>query len=339
MSPNTTTKLSSQATVKKSLLRPILKNTMLTLAIAAVAVPMSGCGSDDDDDVHQVAPTQNIVEIAADTSNLTLLSAALEASDLDNVLAASDTQYTVFAPTDEAFTELLGELGVSADELLDNKQLLTQVLTYHVLPSAVVKAADIPYGDSIETVNGQAFTISDANVIMDASQDTSDIIDTDILATNGVIHIIDDVLVPTDKSIVDLVLATDSLSILKEAVIAADLVNALDAGDANFTVFAPSNAAFEAALAELNMSKAELLANKALLTAVLKYHVIANDRVFASEIMKGEQAMLAGGNISFDENKDITDARGRKAKVTLANQQADNGVVHVIDKVLLPATD
>lgn len=315
-----------------------LKTTLLSLSIAAAALPMSGCFGDDDDDTHEVAPTQNIAQIAADNDSLTVLNAALEASDLDEVLAATDTQYTVFAPTDDAFAELLGELNLSSDELLADKDLLTQVLTYHVVPSAVVKAADIPYGDSIETVNGQAFTISEANVIMDASNDTSDIIDTDILATNGVIHVIDDVLVPTDKSIVDLAAETDSLSILKEAVVAAGLADTLADDSANFTVFAPTNDAFEAALTELKISKEELLEDTELLGQILKYHVINNDRIFASEIMAGEQSMLDGNSISFAEDKTITDGKDRTASVVIANVQADNGVVHVIDNVLLPAS-
>ena len=210
------------------------------------------------------------------------------------------------------------------------------VLTYHVIPNMTVKAADIPYGDSIETVNGQAFSISDANIIMDASGDTSKIIKTDVLATNGVIHLIDDVLLPTDKSIVDLTVATEDLSILKEAVVASGLADALADEDADLTVFAPNNAAFAKLLAELDISKEQLLQDKPLLTKVLTYHVIEDDRVFASEIMAGSQEMLEGSSITFDAKKQITDGRNRTSNIVTANIQANNGVVHVIDTVLLP---
>lgn len=315
----------------------MLKRTLLSLALAMTVLPLAACNDDDNDfSVVVEAPTQNIAEIAAENKDLTILNAALKASGLDKVLMSLEDEFTVFAPTDAAFAELLEELDVTSEELLANKELLTMVLTYHVIPNMTVKAADIPYGDSIETVNGQAFSISDANVIMDASGDTSKIIKTDVLATNGVIHLIDDVLLPTDKSIVDLAVATEDLSILKEAVVAAGLADALANEDADFTVFAPNNAAFAKLLAELNISKEQLLQDKPLLTKVLTYHVIEDDRVFASEIMAGSQEMLEGSSITFDDKKQITDGRNRTSNIVTANIQANNGVVHVIDTVLLP---
>lgn len=315
----------------------MLKRTLLSLALAMTVLPLAACNDDDNDfSVVVEAPTQNIAEIAAENKDLTILNAALKASGLDKVLMSAEDEFTVFAPTDAAFTELLEELDVTSEELLADKELLTMVLTYHVIPNMTVKAADIPYGDSIETVNGQAFSISDANVIMDASGDTSKIIKTDVLATNGVIHLIDDVLLPTDKSIVDLAVATEDLSILKEAVVAAGLADALADEDADLTVFAPNNAAFAKLLAELNISKEQLLQDKPLLTKVLTYHVIEDDRVFASEIMAGSQEMLEGSSITFDAKKQITDGRDRTSNIVTANIQANNGVVHVIDTVLLP---
>ena len=315
----------------------MLKRTLLSLALAMTVLPLAACNDDDNDfSVVVEAPTQNIAEIAAENKDLTILNAALKASGLDKVLMSSEGEFTVFAPTDAAFAELLEELDVTSEELLADKELLTMVLTYHVIPNMTVKAADIPYGDSIETVNGQAFSISDANIIMDASGYTSKIIKTDVLATNGVIHLIDDVLLPTDKSIVDLAVATEDLSILKEAVVAAGLADALADEDADFTVFAPNNAAFAKLLAELDISKEQLLQDKPLLTKVLTYHVIEDDRVFASEIMAGSQEMLEGSSITFDAKKQITDERNRTSNIVTANIQANNGVVHVIDTVLLP---
>ncbi len=315
----------------------MLKRTLLSLALAMTVLPLAACNDDDNDfSVVVEEPTQNIAEIAAENKDLTILNAALKASGLDKVLMSSEGEFTVFAPTDAAFAELLEELDVTSEELLADKELLTMVLTYHVIPNMTVKAADIPYGDSIETVNGQAFSISDANIIMDASGDTSKIIKTDVLATNGVIHLIDDVLLPTDKSIVDLAVATEDLSILKEAVVAAGLADALADEDADFTVFAPNNAAFAKLLAELNISKEQLLQDKPLLTKVLTYHVIKDDRVFASEIMAGSQEMLEGSSITFDAKKQITDGRDRTSNIVTANIQANNGVVYVIDTVLLP---
>lgn len=138
--------------------------------------------------------TQSIGEMAAGNENLTILTEALQAAEIDNMMM-TDGQYTVFAPTDAAFAALLTKLGITKEELLADKELLTGVLTYHVVPM-VVKAADIPYGNAIETTNGQTFSISDANVITDASGNSANITATDMTATNGVVHVIDTVLLP-----------------------------------------------------------------------------------------------------------------------------------------------
>ena len=145
------------------------------------------------DDMNMEA-TQTIAEIATNNDNLTILTAALKSAGLDTMLM-EDTKYTVFAPTDDAFAPVLEKLGVTKDELLANKDLLKTVLPYHVVPMEV-KAADIPYGTDIETANGKTISISDANVITDATDNTANITGTDIMATNGVIHTIDTVLMP-----------------------------------------------------------------------------------------------------------------------------------------------
>lgn len=145
------------------------------------------------DDMNMEA-TQTIAEIAANNDNLTILTAALQSAGLDTMLM-EDTKYTVFAPTDDAFAPVLEKLGVTKDELLANKDLLKTVLPYHVVPMEV-KAADIPYGTDIETANGKTISISEDNVITDATGNTANITGTDIMASNGVIHTIDTVLMP-----------------------------------------------------------------------------------------------------------------------------------------------
>lgn len=144
----------------------------------------------------ETAATQSIAELAAGNENLTILTAALKAAGLDTMMMDAG-EYTVFAPTDDAFAAVLTKLGVTKDELLANTDLLKTVLPYHVVPM-VVKAADIPYGTDIKTVNGQTISISDANVITDASGNTANIIGTDMMATNGVVHVIDTVLLPKE---------------------------------------------------------------------------------------------------------------------------------------------
>lgn len=142
----------------------------------------------------EVAATQTIGEMAAGNENLTILTAALQAAGLDGMMMEAG-EYTVFAPTDDAFAALLTKLNITKEELLADQATLKSVLPYHVVPM-VVKAADIPYGTAIETANGQTITISDANVITDASGNTANIVGTDMMATNGVVHVIDTVLLP-----------------------------------------------------------------------------------------------------------------------------------------------
>ena len=142
----------------------------------------------------EVAATQTIGEMAAGNENLTILTAALQAAGLDGMMMEAG-EYTVFAPTDDAFAALLTKLDITKEELLADQATLKSVLPYHVVPM-VVKAADIPYGTAIETANGQTITISDANVITDASGNTANIVGTDMMATNSVVHVIDTVLLP-----------------------------------------------------------------------------------------------------------------------------------------------
>ncbi|MGO1966544.1 MAG: fasciclin domain-containing protein [Moraxellaceae bacterium] len=146
------------------------------------------------DMMDEAAATQTIAEIAADNENLTILTAALQAAGLDTMLM-EEAEHTVFAPTDDAFEPVLESLGVTQEELLADTDLLEKVLPYHVLASEVL-AADIPYGTDIETANGATISISEDNVITDATGNTANITGTDIMATNGVVHTIDAVLMP-----------------------------------------------------------------------------------------------------------------------------------------------
>ena len=146
------------------------------------------------DPMAETAATQTIAEIAAGNENLTILTAALQAAGLDTMLM-EETKHTVFAPTDDAFAPVLEKLGITKEELLANTELLKTVLPYHVLAMEVL-AADIPYGTDIKTANGATISISEDNVITDATGNTANITGTDIMATNGVVHTIDAVLMP-----------------------------------------------------------------------------------------------------------------------------------------------
>ena len=312
-----------------------MKHARILFALAAAAT-LVACG-DDKDDTTNTGPTQDIVQLAQGNPDLSILVEAVGAAELAATLQGAGP-YTVFAPTNAAFASLLTELNVSKAELLANKPLLTAVLKYHVLTSKVAKA-DIPLGKAITPFGGGFFKIETSGadvIIQDGRNRTAKITATDIAAKNGLVHVIDRVILPADKDIVDTALALPDFSILAEAVQAADLVTTLK-GAGPFTVFAPTNEAFANLLGELNVTKAQLLANKALLTEVLTYHVLAA-RVLEADVTPGDQPnTVQGENFSISSGFVVTDKRARTANITATDVFTSNGVIHVLDKVILPS--
>ena len=313
---------------------------------------LAACGNDDDKAAPDApAAPVSIVATAQATPALSTLVAAVQFASDNNDLAdllSSPGTLTVFAPTNEAFDALAVELTGSASahgaDLLTaaNKPLLRSVLKYHVL-ATTVRAADIPLGRAITTAEGSVLQIKAGTppAIVDGRNRTSRITTTDIAASNGVVHLIDKVILPPDKTIVQTAQALAAaspaqFSILVEAVVAADLATTLS-GAGPFTVFAPTDAAFAALLTELSVTKQQLLANKALLVKVLTYHVVPA-RVFAAEVPVGMPiTTVETEKLTVDSTRTITDARSRKANIVGTDVQASNGVIHAIDKVLLPA--
>jgi len=221
--------------------------------------------------------------------------------------------------------------------LLADKPLLTAVLTYHVVP-AKVPAASVPVGKAITSVQGGVFKIESTGglKITDGRNRVANITATDVAASNGVIHVIDKVILPANKDIVATAQSLPDFSILVEAVVAAGLVSTLQ-GTGPFTVFAPTNAAFAALLGELGVSKEALLANKPLLTKVLTYHVVAG-RVLKADVPVGAAIpTVQGETFTVNASLKITDRRGRQAGIVATDVFTSNGVIHVIDKVILPA--
>ncbi len=156
----------------------------------------------------------------------------------------------MFAPTNDAFAALLAELGITKAQLLADKPMLTAVLQYHVLPTAVARSQVQP-GRPITPLAGGFFKADAAGgslVITDGRNRKSSIVATDLTALNGLIHTVDRVLLPADRNIVQTAVATPAFSILVEAITAANLAGTLS-GRGPFTVFAPTDAAFGALLA------------------------------------------------------------------------------------------
>jgi len=305
------------------------RTVLMAAAAGASATLLQACGGGDD------APHRNIVELAQSNPDLSILVEAVVAAGLAPTLSTGSL--TVFAPTNAAFAALLTELGVTKDALLANKTLLTAVLTYHVLGTTVPRAS-VPLGKAITPVGGGFFKVEAAGTglrITDGRNRTSNITATDIQASNGVVHLVDKVLLPADKDIVVTASALPDFSILVEAVVAAGLVPTLK-GTGPFTVFAPTNAAFAALLTELGVTKQALLANTALLTSVLTYHVVPG-RVLKAEVpVNTAITTVQGQTFTINASLAITDSRGRQSSIVATDVFTSNGVIHVVDKVLLP---
>ncbi|MCS6847517.1 MAG: fasciclin domain-containing protein [Anaerolineae bacterium] len=276
--------------------------------------------------------TKDIVETALAAGSFNTLATALQAAGLVDTLKG-EGPFTVFAPTDEAFAKLDKAL---LESLLkpENKDKLTAILTYHVVPGKVT-AADVAKLTEAKTVQGEEITIKvDAGGVM---INDAKVITADVAASNGVIHIIDTVILPpsmaTESTIADKVATTGLFETLATALQAAGLVDTLK-GEGPFTVFAPTNEAF----AKLDKALLESLLkpeNKDKLTAILTYHVVPG-KVTAADVAKFTSAKtVQGEEVAIKVENDTVILNG-VAKVTSADVMVGNGVIHVIDAVILP---
>jgi transforming growth factor-beta-induced protein len=276
------------------------------------------------DEMADEGMMQSIVDIAVEDGRFTTLVAALQAADLAETLAG-DGPFTVFAPTDDAFA-MLPEGTVEA--LLADIPALSNILTYHVVGGQVL-AADVVGLSSAETLQGQFLDIAaDANGVM---IDSSNVVITDILGSNGVIHVIDSVLLPESRSIVEIAVEDGRFTTLVAALQAAGLDDTLS-GAGSFTVFAPTDDAF----GKLPAGTIDaLLADIPQLTDILLYHVV-DGKVMAQDVVGLEDAETLQGTtfmILFDGG---TVKLNGDSNVIITDIEAFNGVIHVIDSVLLP---
>lgn len=172
-------------------MQDLAKRRFLQWSIAATAAAtLAACGGSDD----PPAPALDVVGVAQSDPQFSILVEAVVAAGLVTTLQGPGP-FTVFAPTNAAFAALLTELGISKEALLANQALLTQVLTYHVVPGRILKAA-VPLDTPIATVQGETFSVNSALQITDRRGRVANITATDVLATNGVVHVIDKVILP-----------------------------------------------------------------------------------------------------------------------------------------------
>lgn len=280
------------------------------------------------------AATKDIVDTAAGAGNFKTLVAAVQAAGLVDTLKGTGP-FTVFAPTDDAFAKVPKFL---TDKLLTApyKGELGLILKYHVL-SGNVKAADVLNKTSTpDTVLGAKLDVngSGGKVVINGS---TNVTTPDVAATNGTIHAIDGVLLPT---IADTAIGYDDGTTTFKTLVAALTAGELAAtlgGPGPYTVFAPTDAAF-AKIPKATLDNLLLPANKAQLQAILKLHVIAGNPVYEKDVAAGNVNTL-GGPVAITitgSNVELSANGGGKAKVILTDLPASNGVTHVIDTVILP---
>jgi transforming growth factor-beta-induced protein len=295
----------------------MMKTQIFSLALAAV----TSMGS------FAFAADKDIVDTAVGAGSFKTLAAALGAADLVGALKGAGP-FTVFAPTDEAFAKLPAG---TVENLLkpENKAKLAAILTYHVV-SGKVMAADVVKIKGAASLNGQRIDVKvDGGAV---SVDASKVVKTDIACSNGVIHVVDTVLMPATENIPAVADKAGKFKTLLAAVKAAGLVETLS-GPGPFTVFAPTDEAFAkipaATLADLLKPE-----NKAKLASILTYHVVSG-RVYSEAAVAAKSAKtVQGGSVTIKAND--AGAFVNDAKIIATDVDASNGVIHIIDSVIMP---
>ena len=295
--------------------------SVIALLVTASLLVTPAAVADENDDIPTNAQNTGVHDSLVD---------ALVHADLVSTLQG-DGPFTVFAPTDAAFAD--AGIDLSTFDTDEENATLVDILTYHVY-SGSVAAADVTDGMSATMVNGDSvtFTVTDGTVMVgDATVTTAD-----VMASNGIIHVIDKVLMPPADlgDIPTVAQGTGAHDSLVAAVIQANLLTTLQ-GDGPFTVFAPTDAAF--ADAGIDLSTFDTDEENATLVDILTYHVYSGS-VAAADVTDGMSAtMVNGDSVTFT----VTDGTVMvgDATVTTADVMASNGIIHVIDKVLMPPAD
>lgn len=318
-------------------------NKLFFIPLLALGLGLTACNDDEDNDVDPApGPTQNIVQIASGNPDFSILADALTQAGLISTLQGSGP-FTVFAPDNVAFNTFFdnNEIldtdsdGSRVDDLIGalGAEAVKQTLLYHVL-GGEIRAAGVPLKAYVTTSstfspgNEQLSLLVEARSTGVILNNTADVTTADILATNGVIHRINAVLTLPD--ITDHAINNPAdLSALVDAVVVTGLLPTLKNPAATFTLFAPTNAAF--ALAPANLTNDQL-------ATVLTYHVLAT-QVRSEDITSGSVNTVAGQAFTITasaEGVTILDTAGNLVDVILTNIQGTNGVVHLIDGVLIP---
>lgn len=309
--------------------RNILKTTLLSLTASALL--LVSCKKEDDKTTTPTTPAlKSIYEIAKSDTSFSILVAALDKAGLKETLSNSGT-FTVFAPNNEAFRK--EDVSVELINSITNPEqilALKNTLLYHVLGSKV-KSTEVPnaYVSTLYLVNNNGVSLRTTNNPVKLNNEAS-VVAANIDASNGIIHVIDVPLSP--QTVVDIALNNESFSTLVSALVKAELVTTLDEAP-SLTVFAPTNDAFNAINFNLNDFSKEQL------TPILTSHALAST-IRSSEIKNGDEVTTLNSmtKLTFNTQSGVKFNGGNTTdiSVTTADIQATNGVVHVINKVILP---
>ncbi len=302
----------------------------LSLIFVAIVLFISSCKDDDDDP----APPQSnsIVDVAQSDSELSTLVDAIDAAGLTDFLSGNDP-YTVFAPTNAAFQKLD---PTTLNTIISTPTLLTALLQYHVTNGKVL-SSNLSNGPVPTLLSGQNIEVSvDNGVVLNGS---SSVTTADISADNGVIHKIDEVLIPDDfvaQTIVQIAAGNSDFSTLVTILSLPELSDILTAANdptSDLTVFAPTNDAFAALLSALGKTELSELPVE-LVREIVQYHILGG-AVTSSELSNGDvETLLPGESVIVD----ITDGvKINESEVIIADVSAINGVIHAVDAVLLPS--
>ncbi|SFT77320.1 Uncaracterized surface protein containing fasciclin (FAS1) repeats [Algoriphagus locisalis] len=306
----------------------------LSLSLAVVGtMAFSSCDDDDDD---MVPEPDDIVDVVVENPNFSILESAVITAGLDDDLSGTGP-FTVFAPTDAAFGDFISDNGLTADALLSSADL-ADILSYHVV-SGNVTSADVEAGP-VTSLTGDMFYVSvdpDGGIWINGNTMITAV---DEMASNGVIHTLDYVITAPTQSIAEIAVAsttaaTPEFTQLVAALTRAGLVDAVSGGmDDNLTVFAPTDAAFQDLYDALGVSGVDEI-DIDLLTDVLTYHVVPA-RAFSQDLRDGAElpTLLEGQNLTVDlPGLTINES---SLVPSMLNIHATNGVIHVIDQVILP---
>lgn len=310
------------------------------LSLSLLLVLFVSCSDDNEIEVQ----SNTIVDVAVSNPNLSTLVSAVTRANLANVLAG-EGPFTVLAPTNDAFQDFLTANNfASLDDVPD--ALLTQVLLNHVIDGNL-RSTDLSTG-YFNTKATSAASNSEMSIYINTSNGVvfngiSSVTNANISADNGIIHVVDKVIaLPT---VVDFATADPNFSTLVSALTRSDLTTDFvgilstpaDTSPAPFTVFAPVNDAFGDVLNELQLNALSDIP-EATLSSTLTYHVVGGANVLSTDLSDNLSVNTLGGTITADVTggATLTDVNDRVSNIVAVDVQANNGVIHAIDKVILP---